>query len=269
MTHDKLVRLVIPEDLIRDYEAAHYWVDFPAGRIVLNIGQPFVGFDGFVGRNRLAIVTACNPFSNILADAENDARQALLIEAVAAAGLEWFPASGVDAQEKWVPEPSLAILDPSDEQLDGWMEAFEQNAVVVAEAGGPAALRLHPRYTTDSTRAVGEVPTPTEQTVGPKIEQTNTSPRAGRFEAAWGDGVHVQLTLSSRKWAKVQAGKPLTVRGKGYGYEGEFFWDYWDFSGGMNGELAVRYGRPNEGDYSAVGWDGTVGEALLRCDIQE
>ena len=145
MTHDKLVRLVISEALIRAYEDAHYWVDFPAGRIALNIGQPFMGFDGFAGQNRLAIVTACNPFSEVLGDAENDARQALLIEAVAAAGLEWFPASGVDAQEKWKPEPSLAILDPSDQQLDSWMEAFGQNAVVVADAGGLALLRLHPR----------------------------------------------------------------------------------------------------------------------------
>ncbi len=145
MTHDRLVRLVIPEALIRAYEDAHYWVDFPAGRIVLNIGQPLVGFDGFASRSRLAIVTACNPFSQVLGDTENDARQALLIEAVAAAGLELFPASGVDAQEKWKPEPSLAILDPSDEQLDSWMEAFGQNAVVVAAAGGLTVLRLHPR----------------------------------------------------------------------------------------------------------------------------
>ena len=145
MTQDELGRLVIPEDMIRAYANAHYWVDFPAGRIVLKVGQPFMGLDGFLGSGRLAIVTACNPFSEVLGDAENDARQALLIEAVAAAGLEWFQAAGVDAQEKWTPEPSLAILDPSDQQLDGWMETFGQNAVVVAEAGGLAVLRLHPR----------------------------------------------------------------------------------------------------------------------------
>jgi hypothetical protein len=145
MTHDKPLELLIPADLIRAYEAANYWVDFPAGRIVLKIGQPFASIDGFDGRSRLAIVTACNPFSEFLGDAENAERQALLIEAVEAAGLEWFHAAGVDPEEEWTPEPSLAILDPSDEQLDSWMEAFGQNAVVVAEAGGLAALRLHPR----------------------------------------------------------------------------------------------------------------------------
>jgi hypothetical protein len=146
MTPDKPLELLIPADLIRAYEAAHYWVDFPAGRIVLNIGQPFVGGDGFAGRSRLAIVTACNPFSEVLGDAENAERQALLIEAVEADGLRWFHAAGVDAEEKWTPEPSLAILDPSDEQLDSWMEAFGQNAVVVADCGGLAVLRLHPRH---------------------------------------------------------------------------------------------------------------------------
>ncbi len=145
MTNDKLVRLVIPEDLIRAYKAAPYWVDFPAGRIVLKIGQPFASVDGFAGCSRLAIVTACNPFSEVLGDAENADRQKLLIEAVEALGLRWFHAAGVDAEEKWTPEPSFAILDPSDEHLDNWMEAFGQNAVVVADAGGLAALRLHPR----------------------------------------------------------------------------------------------------------------------------
>ena len=145
MTDDQPLEQLIPADLVRAYEAAHYWVDFPAGRIVLKIDQPFAGIDGFGGRSRLAIVTACNPFSEVLGDAENAERQAVLIEAVEAEGLRWFHAAGVDPGEAWTPEPSLAILDPSDEQLDNWMEAFGQNAVVVAEASGLAALRLHPR----------------------------------------------------------------------------------------------------------------------------
>jgi hypothetical protein len=152
MTHAQPGKLLISADLIRAYEAADYWVDFPAGRIVLKIGQLFASVDGFGGRSRLAIVTACNPFSEVLGDAENAERQAVLIEAVEAAGLEWFHAAGVDAQEnvdaqeKWTPEPSLAIMGPSDQQLDSWMELFGQNAVVVAECGGRASLRLHPHY---------------------------------------------------------------------------------------------------------------------------
>lgn len=146
MTHDQPGELLISADLIRAFEAAHYWVDFPAGRIVLKIGQPCAGVDGFAGHSRLAIITACNPFSEVLGDDVNAERQALLIEAVEAAGLDWFHAAGVDPEEEWTPEPSLAILDPSDQQLDAWLEAFEQNAIVVAECGGLAVLRLHPRH---------------------------------------------------------------------------------------------------------------------------
>ncbi len=145
MTGDQPLELLISAHLLRSYEAADYWVDFPAGRIVLNIGQPCASVDGFAGHSRLAIVTACNPFSEVLGDAENAERQALLIEAVEAAGLEWFHAAGVDTEEEWTPEPSLAILAPSDQQLDAWMEAFGQNAVVVADCGGRASLRLRPR----------------------------------------------------------------------------------------------------------------------------
>jgi hypothetical protein len=50
--------------------------------------------------------------------------------------------------------------------------------------------------------------------------------------------------------SKISKGKKVTIRGKGYYYEGEFFWDYWDFSGGIDGELEVRYGSPKDGDYS-------------------
>jgi hypothetical protein len=55
---------------------------------------------------------------------------------------------------------------------------------------------------------------------------------------------------------KISKGERVTIRGKGYYYEGEFFWDIWDFSGGIDGELRVRYGSPKDGDYG----DGFVGK---------
>jgi hypothetical protein len=41
----------------------------------------------------------------------------------------------------------------------------------------------------------------------------------------WGYEPH-SITLTSRNWSKVKSGKPLRIRGKGYYYENEFFWDY-------------------------------------------
>jgi hypothetical protein len=50
------------------------------------------------------------------------------------------------------------------------------------------------------------------------------------------------ITLTPRNWAKVKSGKGLKIRGKGYIYDAEFFWDYWQFGGGLDASLDVYYG---------------------------
>jgi len=57
---------------------------------------------------------------------------------------------------------------------------------------------------------------------------------------------------------KVRRGQPLSIRGKGYQYEGEFFWDYWYFRGRINGDLRVDYG-----DEGGVGFDGKLADAMI------
>jgi hypothetical protein len=135
----------VPAALIDAYEAASYWVDLPSGRITLRVGERFSPPQDLGAVDRLAVVTAFNPFSRVLTEAENSERQARLIHAVETAGLLLFPAAGVDPEGRWKPEPSLGIVDPSDEQLDVWLVQFGQNAVVVANAGQPIALKLHPQ----------------------------------------------------------------------------------------------------------------------------
>ncbi len=77
------------------------------------------------------------------------------------------------------------------------------------------------------------------------------------FQVAWADDeIVLELSLSDRNWTKLTRGERVSVRGKGYCHEGEFFWDYWDFIGGTDGELVVRYGSPKDGDYSARGFAG-------------
>jgi hypothetical protein len=74
----------------------------------------------------------------------------------------------------------------------------------------------------------------------------------------WGHDVHA-ITLTKRNWTRVGSGRSLSIRGKGYVYEGKFFWDYWDFAGGIGGYLVVRYG----GD-GAVGFDGVLSDAMIQ-----
>lgn len=137
-------KVIIPRSLLRAYEAAVYWADLPSGRITLEIGKAFHPTDELPRGVRLAIVTAWNPFSRELSDAENASRHEALVEAVHLAGLASHPAAGGDPAGQWKPEMSLAIIEPSDDQLDDWMIRFGQNAVVVAQSGGAAGLRLHP-----------------------------------------------------------------------------------------------------------------------------
>lgn len=137
--------VIIADALIQAYTTAIYRVDTKAGAVGLRIGQPLTTDHAFPPFDRLAIATAYNPFSEPLDDTENAKRQRDLIERVELEGLRWLPAAGSDPSGAWPPEPSLAIFDPTDAQLDLWMEHFGQNAVVVAERSGVAELRLHPR----------------------------------------------------------------------------------------------------------------------------
>jgi hypothetical protein len=78
------------------------------------------------------------------------------------------------------------------------------------------------------------------------------------ISVSWGNDVSVSIRLTPKNWAKIKAGKPLSIRGKGYQYEADFFWDYWNFSGGLRGSLMVTYG-----DDGAVGFDGALSGATI------
>lgn len=88
---------------------------------------------------------------------------------------------------------------------------------------------------------------------------------AAFLSVVWPDGdVFVDIAVSRRNWSRIARGQAVTIRGKGYWYEGRFFWDYWDFSDGLDGTLIVRYGSPKDGDYSGQGFIGTPREALME-----
>jgi len=71
----------------------------------------------------------------------------------------------------------------------------------------------------------------------------------------WGYESH-SITLTARNWSLVKSGKPLEIRGKGYDYEEQFFWDYWYFGGGLEGSLDVSYG-----DDGGQGFIGKLSDA--------
>jgi hypothetical protein len=79
---------------------------------------------------------------------------------------------------------------------------------------------------------------------------------AAHLTVSWGYDVTVELHVPKQGWSKIMKGEPVTIRGDDYYYEGEFFRDYWDFSGGIDGELRVRYGSSEDGDDSGEGFVG-------------
>lgn len=67
------------------------------------------------------------------------------------------------------------------------------------------------------------------------------------------------ITLKARNWARVRKGLPLSIRGKGYYDEGRFYWDYWYFSGGLDGRLEVTYGSDG-----GTGFVGVLKQATIE-----
>ena len=82
---------------------------------------------------------------------------------------------------------------------------------------------------------------------------------AATITVEWGYEDH-SIALTPRNWAAIKAGRPHSQRGAGYHYGAEFFWDYWTFTGGLDGELTVDYGND--------GGQGFTGK-LRAAEIQE
>jgi hypothetical protein len=79
-----------------------------------------------------------------------------------------------------------------------------------------------------------------------------------KITVEWGYGLH-SITLTPKNWARVKSGRQLSIRGKGYRYEGHFFWDRWSFGGGLGGSLEVTYG-----DDGGVGFTGILSDAMIE-----
>jgi hypothetical protein len=91
-----------------------------------------------------------------------------------------------------------------------------------------------------------------------------TSPIVRRFPSwrirlivVWGyEGQHIEL--SAGHWLNVLAGQSLERRGPNYGYEGKVFSTWWEFDGGLDGDLTVSYSNRHD---SAIGFRQSLSNA--------
>ena len=88
------------------------------------------------------------------------------------------------------------------------------------------------------------------------MAKSDPKPGGARIIVEWGYDDH-DVVLTRRNWARVKRGKPLRIRSPGFSEEG-FQWEYWNFAGGLEGELVVGYGN------GGVGFDGKVTDATIE-----
>lgn len=130
--------------LIEAYRATHYCVT-GLGGLVLHVDQPnpaLVAAQRRHGVDCSAFVTACNPFSVELAEADNVARHAHLAAALQALGLAYVEGIGEHPAGGWPGEASFLVfgLDLAAARAIG--TRFEQNALVWSGADGVPRLIL-------------------------------------------------------------------------------------------------------------------------------
>jgi Protein of unknown function (DUF3293) len=94
-----------------------------------------------VARHSWAIITAANPYSQILAELENQQRHHQLRSHLAELQLSWLEALGRDQTGIWTPEQSFCILGIGRLEAIAIGRQFEQNAIVYGELYQPAELQ--------------------------------------------------------------------------------------------------------------------------------
>jgi hypothetical protein len=86
------------------------------------------------------------------------------------------------------------------------------------------------------------------------------------FTALWGDGITVSLQVEESYWNDIVSGLQVTVEGNGYDYDGDHYLDVWEFSGGLDGDLAINYIKQggDDGDDDGVGYLGSPNDVLVK-----
>ncbi len=129
--------------LERAYMATAFVADAPGVRIEIRIGRCHPELDALLaghGVHAWAFVTAWNPASRLLPDAENAARQRQLRDDLAALCLTSFPGRGVPDRGDWPPEASLLVLGLAEDDARRLGRKHGQNAVVIGKRGEAARL---------------------------------------------------------------------------------------------------------------------------------
>jgi len=130
--------------LLQAYRETDYMVHAQP-HFVLHIDQPSAALAAYFqhrGINAGCVMTAWNPYSQPLSNAENQARQARLEQALQQAGWQWVRAVGSHPRNAWPPEVGCFVEGMGEAAAGEWGRTCEQNAVVWCGADAISRLRL-------------------------------------------------------------------------------------------------------------------------------
>jgi Protein of unknown function (DUF3293) len=129
-------------ELRQAYLDADYRVAGPNGRFAVRIGESCGQVAEMLDQSALdwAFITACNPYSHPLTDADNAVRMKHLVADVTIAGYRFFPGEGVGHDGSWKPEPSLLIVGIDEAAAVELARRYGQLAIVCGRGAEPARI---------------------------------------------------------------------------------------------------------------------------------
>ena len=134
---------MLDEKLVAAYAATNYALLGEDEGLVLKIGRASPEFDAILDSRGVAtavIVTAYNPRSVVLTEAENQARHRALTDLLRERGHDFQIGEGRDPLGHWKAEVECVVYGLSLEIGLEIAHAFEQNAIVFIRRGGAPEL---------------------------------------------------------------------------------------------------------------------------------
>ena len=123
------------------YRQARYVVEDGDVKLTIRLDDDNAALNEFLrerGIETWAFMTAYNPRSTPLTEAENHARQDNLIADLKEAGYTFL--EGYGTGDYWDPEPSLFVLGISRDKAVSTADRYGQHAILWGQADGPAEL---------------------------------------------------------------------------------------------------------------------------------
>lgn len=124
---------MMTSDLLAAYHAAHYQVRHPHGAFTLKTDSPSRELAALLretGHSCAAFITACNPHSWPVGDAENARAQQQLAGQLQQQGYAAIPAIGLDPAGEWQGEESFLVPGLELETAKSLGEQYAQNAIL-------------------------------------------------------------------------------------------------------------------------------------------